>query len=161
RVVDADAAGLAVSRAECRQRAFCSRIAFGHAWGRTRRWTSGLQRSRGRSRKQPAVERPDDEIVDPAADPQQPGNRRQSVPQTGPLSSSRGLATACRHGVRMAVERMRSRHEIARLREEQKQDAIDDRERFVEGAVAWSHDGAERAKRLRDAHLQIRTYAIL
>ncbi len=133
--------------------------------GRSRRGVRprrpGFERTGRRACEQPSVERRDDEIVDAAAGTQQARDCRQALPEPD-LMSTCGRRPALRaQRVRSRVEGMRARHEVARLGEEQKQHAIDERQRFVERAGARRDDRPKGTKRLRDAELQVGADAIL
>ena len=88
-----------------------------------------------RGGEQPAVERRDAQVAGVAARVRQPCHRPQRVPQPRRRRGSLREIAQRLEAVTLAIHRMPERHELARLREQQKEHPIDDRQRLFE-AVA-------------------------
>ena len=103
-----------------------------------------LQRRRRLARKQPAVERADDQVVDAAAGARQARDRGQPFPE--PTPAAWALRVRQRgDGIGVAVDRVPVRYQIARFGEQQEQDAIDDRQRFIEPLAGFPWRESRRA----------------
>ena len=90
---------------------------------------------RPRGREEPAVERRHAQLAGAAAGMREPRHRAQRVPQTGGARRSLRIVAHRLDAVALAIDRVPERDERARLREQQKQDAIDDRQRLLERLV--------------------------
>ncbi len=98
---------------------------------------AAFRQRRPRRREQPAVERCHAQIAGAAAGVREARDRPQRIPQSrGPLRSLRHVAQHL-EAVALAVDGMPQRHERTRFGEQQKQDAIDDGQRLLEGVGQW------------------------
>ncbi len=92
-----------------------------------------LEEGRAARGEQAAVERRDDQVARAAAVVGQARDGLDRRPQPAMRSGALGLATQRLDGVAALIDGMPRRHQAARLGEEQEEQAVDDRERQLEG----------------------------
>ena len=119
-----------------------------------RRRDGAGRRAAYRRSEEPAVERRDAEIAGAAPGVRQTRHRAERVPEAGGSLRPLGDRAERLHAVPVAVDGVPERHQPAGLGEEQEQQAIDNRQRLLEGVIQPAA-GVRAAARRADERAQI------